>query len=46
MRAARSELVLDQMLVQSGCDERVIQSMNNSAEALVDDLEVRAFDGR
>lgn len=46
MRAARTERVLEQMLVQTGRDERVIRSAANSAEAPVEDLEVHAFDGR
>ena len=46
MRTARIERVLDQMLVQTGRDEQMIQSASNPAEALADDLEVRAFDGR
>jgi hypothetical protein len=46
MRAARTERVLDRMLVQGGRDEQVIQSANNVAEALVNDVEVSTFHGR
>jgi hypothetical protein len=46
MRAARTERVVDQMLVQGGRDEQVIQSAKNSAEALVNDVEVSTFHGR
>jgi hypothetical protein len=46
MRAARTERVLDRMLVQGGRDEQVIRSANNVAEALVNDAEVSTFHGR